>query len=101
MVVHTVLFIFFSFMGTEVQYVFCTAISILETGGPYCPIYSFHCRANSGSIFLYMAVSVKRTVVYTVLYIAISVVGKVVHTVMYKAISDIGMVVYTFRYIVF
>ena len=48
---------------------------------------SFLCRENGGSYFLYIVISVKRTVVNTVLLIAISGVGMVVSSVQYISLS--------------
>ena len=85
-VVHTVLFIHFSVKGTVVHTVLYIDVLIQETGGPYCPVYSFLCFGSGGSFFLYIAISVKGTFVHTFLYIPFSGLGMVVYTVLCIAI---------------
>ena len=46
---------------TFFQFLIKTGFVVLETGGPYCPVYSFLCPGNGGSYFL--GISVKGTVV--------------------------------------
>ena len=46
---------------TFFQFLIKTGFVVLETGGPYCPVYSFLCRGNGGSYFL--GISVKGIVV--------------------------------------
>ena len=54
----TVLYITSTVAETVVYTANCIGFGILETGGPYCPVYSFLCQGNSGSKFLYIAISV-------------------------------------------
>ena len=54
----TVLYITSTVVETVVYTADCIGFGILETGGPYCPVYSFLCQGNCGSKFLYIAISV-------------------------------------------
>ena len=48
---------------------------------------SFLCRENGGPYFLYIVISVKRTVVHNVVFISISGVGMVISSVQYISLS--------------